>query len=369
MHISSWYPTRKSPKTALWVERHIQALTEQGVKNKIYHVEAAQGKFEININRKELNGNRKYAFISKVVPWFVLELVAFLFVLIVLFKERINHYDVINFHIAYPNLVYWHWVKRWIKTPVGITEHWSAYHHNFGLPKSQNLPRVQRIFNNNVSLISVSKALAKDIKGFSRMDFPSYIVPNITDTRIFKFDGQIKDKPQRFFMVSLWKDPKDPYSVLRAFSKYAKGNSHAELIIGGYGPQIPSINSLVEDLSLQESVKYLGRMDAQEIASEMNKAMAFIHLSTYETFSVVCAEAVCCGCPVIASQVGGIPEFIHSGNGILINEHNELLSAMKALSHLQFDRKVIAQEAGEKFSIESVGSQYKSALKDIIQRC
>ena len=125
-------------------------------------------------------------------------------------------------------------------------------------------------------------------------------------------------------MVSLWKLPKQPMMIIKAFKKFVDSHPNAKLIIGGYGPLWQEMIDTVHSYNLDHYVDFIGKLDSDQIASEMNKASAFIHISDYETFSVVCAEALCCGTPVIASAVGGIPEFIEDGkNGILINHNSD----------------------------------------------
>jgi len=97
---------------------------------------------------------------------------------------------------------------------------------------------------------------------------------------------------------------------------------------------------------------------------------AFIHCSQYETFSVVCAEALCCGTPVIASDVGGIKEYIHNRNGILVKENNceTYYFAINQFmqNHDFYDRKSISNEAVGRFSEDIVGNLYFQTLSDII---
>lgn len=127
------------------------------------------------------------------------------------------------------------------------------------------------------------------------------------------------------------------------------------------------INALVENHGLQESVRLLGQLDAADLAREMQTSVAFLHCSAYETFSVVCAEALSCGTPVIASAVGGLLEMIDADNGILVpwNTVEAWCRAFDQYVAGQFDRQAIAKRACEKFSGEVVGSQYLNILQRV----
>ncbi|MDQ6608709.1 MAG: glycosyltransferase, partial [Bacteroidota bacterium] len=77
----------------------------------------------------------------------------------------------------------------------------------------------------------------------------------------------------------------------------------------------------------------------------------------------VIGEALCCGLPVIATDVGGIPELLNKTNGILISPKSNtgLTSTMIQLyqQYSQFDPLVIASSSHPKFSYSSVGSRLR----------
>ena len=126
---------------------------------------------------------------------------------------------------------------------------------------------------------------------------------------------------------------------------------------------------MIHELDIGESVELLGPMNPTEIAVEMNKASAFIHISEYETFSVVCAEAICCGCPVIANKVGGIPEFIDDQNGMLLNQNKDLLlDYMRSAQQRPqfFDSHKIALLANMRFDPKGIGEKYYHVLQTIV---
>ena len=120
------------------------------------------------------------------------------------------------------------------------------------------------------------------------------------------------------------------------------------------------MEAFVQDNDLGHNIILLGILNKLSIALEMQQANAFVHASNYETFSVVCAEALCCGTPVIASNVGGIPEFVNESNGILVE--NNVAAWRSALAGFlgnrhEWDSLRISQDATKMFSPAAVGEK------------
>jgi glycosyltransferase involved in cell wall biosynthesis len=299
------------------------------------------------------------------------EALSFLLILWILFKNKGKKFDIVNFHIAYPNCTYLNHIKRYIQIPVVITEHWSAYHFDFNIKNERKKKRIQKIFRQNTPVIAVSKALMEDIKSFSGSSFPGYIVPNVVNTDIFTYH-KINAQPgiDRFSAICQWKWPKDPFTLLKAWKIILLKNQNINLLIGGYGPQWNEIIETAEFLGIQQSIKFKGKMEPEEIALEMNKSSAFIHLSEYETFSVVCAEALCCGTPIIASNVGGLKELINHKNGILVeNDEYAVVDAVHRMLNINtaYNKKDICRKASHAFNEITTGNQYNDVIERIIQ--
>jgi L-malate glycosyltransferase len=307
LHITNWYPNKETPKDAIWIERHIESLSDKS-EYFILHFEIIPNK-PYKIIREKTKNKVQTIIQIPFVKWSILEFIYGLWLLYqIVAKRSFRRFDIINFHIAYPMLTYWHWLKCFVKKPIVISEHWSAYYFNFNVNKK--LPRIQRIFAQGLPVITVSKALAQDIKVFSKANFPVFYLPNIVDDSVFYSDPSIS-RANFFFMVAKWKNPKNPFPVMEAFLKYNLENGEQyRLIVAGYGPLWEEMNSWILKYDLNNSIKLLGVLEQSEIADYMRRCKAFLHSSTYETFSVVCAEAVTCGAKVVASNVGGIPEAV-----------------------------------------------------------
>jgi len=334
----------------------------------VYHIEVVTGPFKLRNDRGML-GNKVLRLSFPTNVWFLKEIVTSVLVLYTLFiKIKLRDYDVVNFHIAYPLCTYLHFYQNFIKKPIVITEHWSAYHLNFGVNKDLN--RIKRIFNNNVTWITVSEALKVDLIQFSgNTAINAFVVPNIVDSGTFTYSQ--KEKQNHFFMVSYWKKPKNPILLLRAFRYFLKQNPGIKLRIGGFGPQEKQIIDYIEQKNLGKNVECLGSLKPEIIAEEMNKAMAFLHCSEYETFSVVCAEALSCGTPVIASAVGGVKEIIEESSGILVQKNTKAdwLTALNSFinSRDSYDSEGISKKAAKRFSEKKVGKDYMSVIADTLE--
>ena len=373
LHIVSWYPNIENSKEAIWIKRHITSLEVHVEGQFVLHIQVKPSE-KFNLNRTRSKGLIQRILQVPFKSWFLIELFSTIFLSYYLIKLKVQkRFDIINFHIAYPLLTYWHLIKRFIKIPVVITEHWSAYHFQFNVSEPEKLKRIKRVFQQRIPVIAVSDALKRDILKFSENSlFPINIVPNIVSQKFTTYSlGQAEAGSNTFFMISGWKWPKRPDIVIEAFAGFIKEKEKDYFLrIGGYGPLLPEMKKQVAELGLINRVTFLGKLDSTGIAEEMRAANAFLHCSEYETFSVVCAEALCAGCPVIASGVGGITELVNSGNGILVekNEQNYWKDVLNEFSYLNMNREKIANEAIKKFSSMKVGKYYYHVLEEILNK-
>lgn len=83
------------------------------------------------------------------------------------------------------------------------------------------------------------------------------------------------------------------------------------LEVVGDGPQKGQLESLTRTLHLQERVRFLGRRD--DVPEILRTSDVFVFPSQLESFGLAALEASACGLPVVASDVGGLPEVIQDG--------------------------------------------------------
>ena len=103
-----------------------------------------------------------------------------------------------------------------------------------------------------------------------------------------------------------------------AFDALARVDGVA-LFIAGEGDERGPLERRVEELGLQERVRFLGAQPRARVVELFAAADASILSSTWENFPHTVVEALAVGTPVIATTVGGVAEVVHDGeNGLLV---------------------------------------------------
>ena len=131
-----------------------------------------------------------------------------------------------------------------------------------------------------------------------------------------------------------------------------------------------SMRQKAKDLAIEQFVQFPGPLTPQQVAELLQTASIYCQSSNYETFSVICVEALSSGVPVVATNIGGMKDFINDSNGLLVNEMtpkawaegiNEVLSKLNT-----FDRNAISQKARMAYNSESIGKIFAQKISEII---
>lgn len=362
IHIANWFPSPEHPYVAPFINEHFEATNNQ-FEQELWHVQVRESRALWKLKVGSYGHNKKYLLIdTRIGQSRIIEVLTLLLLIFLRIRLISHHWDLVNVHIAYPLLRFPRFFQTLFGPAVVITEHWSAYRRNFNLPEgSKGKTRLQNMFRHGLPVSAVSNALMQDIVDFSGTDnFRKYVVPNVVDPTVFFLDESNIRTQGTFLMIANWAPIKRPMLVLAAINELRSTYPEVKLRIVGEGFQSKAMRDYVSDNDLANYVTFLGSLPKQDIAREMRRADAFLHSSDYETFSVVCAEALYCGLPVIASNVGGIPEFVGHNNGILVaNNESAWLTALQDYLGCGkiWDRRRISEEANGRFSPDVVGKK------------
>jgi len=164
---------------------------------------------------------------------------------------------------------------------------------------------------------------------------------------------------------------KDHKTLLEAAKIVVDEFLEVNFLIAGEGPLRREIEILIKRLNLEEKVKLLGfRQDIPEILSVLD---LFVLSSSWEGLGTSLLDAFASRVPVVATNVGGIPEIVKDRvNGILVPPNNPGILA-RAIIHLLKNRNFARQMAEEgfrlvkeKFSIERMVEETKKIYDRLV---
>ena len=98
--------------------------------------------------------------------------------------------------------------------------------------------------------------------------------------------------------------------------------SSLDVIFVGDGKLGIELRSRVQQLGLNDTIQFAGRRPPDEVPSWMAAADLLCLPSRREGCPNVVLEALACGRPVVASNVGGVPELLSEQNGIVVPPDN-----------------------------------------------
>jgi N-acetyl-alpha-D-glucosaminyl L-malate synthase BshA len=121
-----------------------------------------------------------------------------------------------------------------------------------------------------------------------------------------------RECPEQFNLmhISNFRPVKRVGDVVRTFAR-VRENVNARLILVGDGPDAGKARQLARDLGVADSVTFTGVVDG--VAHILQEANLLLLPSETESFGLVALEAMASGVPVIASNVGGLPEVVEHG--------------------------------------------------------
>jgi len=135
----------------------------------------------------------------------------------------------------------------------------------------------------------------------------------------------------------------------------------SSLVIMGKGPEEKKLKSLVDQLDIGDKVTFTGYVSDDEKVRLMSSCKAFIMPSLFESFGLAAAEAMAYGKPMVASNVGGLPEVVGDG-GILVPpaSSNHITNALNKLledDELRWELGQRAKEHISRFSWDNITAQ------------
>lgn len=270
-----------------------------------------------------------------------------------------------------PSLLLWGFPPRFFKndsferkslTAVGWLHY--VYHRYIGRP-------VYRMgFKNVDRFVVLSRYMQSQIK---KDEIESVYIPN--GTELFPY-APVDTGSMFISYVGRLEKAKGVEYLIRALPEILKAHPSAVLEIAGTGSYTKELERLVHELGLETHVRFLGHKDRKELYDLYKRSALIVMPSVWpEPFGKVGIEAMSVGRPVIASDVGGISEWLIDGEGgYLVPPKDPSAIAEKAILLLSnrtlletMSRK--ARERATAFDIQTHAEKMVALYEEVMRSC
>lgn len=173
------------------------------------------------------------------------------------------------------------------------------------------------------------------------------VIPNAIDPERFRIESADSDENMEPFIFSFGRfdEQKGMDLLIRAF-KIVKDRIALNLIIAGEGPDRKHLEDIINESGLANRVVLLGRITQQEVVLQLKNADFVVIPSRWEAFGISVLEALAAGKPVLATNVGGIPELIkQTETGLLCEPDVESLAqGILKMSSASYDEDAVKRQ-------------------------
>ncbi len=323
--LSNMYPHSRKPYSGSFVRDQANALTKQGVECVVVASAESRKAFSYVLS--------KY-------------LILLLRAVLAAFTQK---FHVVHAHYVFPTGVIGYVASLINQSLLVVTVHGGDI--NFIKPGTHWL--IKFVLQRADFIIPVSEDLRiKLVDEFGISKSKMCVIDMGVDTELFS--AIPKDEARRrlglpdhvtiFISIGNLNWQKGIHFLLQFMAKFTSSDRRVLMILVGSGPQAAKFKKLSADLGLTEQVFFVGNVEKVDIPVWLSSADYLIHPTLREAFGLAVIEAMSCRKVVIASKVGGIPEFvIDNENGFLVEPGNPEALEQKMADVLSLPKRKIEQ--------------------------
>lgn len=179
-------------------------------------------------------------------------------------------------------------------------------------------PVVNYSINESDGVTAVSEYLRHETFKYFSVENDIEVIPNFIDTRRFRrlnkqhFKQVLCPEGEKVMVhVSNFRPVKRATDVVYVFHRLLEEGLKLKLLLVGDGPDRMQAQRAATELGVADHVRFLGKQEPVE--EILSIADVFMIPSGSETFGLAALEAMACEVPVVASDIGGLPELVVEG--------------------------------------------------------
>ena len=287
--------------------------------------------------------------------------------------------QLIHIHFLW-NAVWLFRLQTRLKVPVVVTAHGSDVNHAFSDPEYKE--QIQAVFHKVDLIICVSEFIKQKLMDLGCEEKKlevNYL--GISEGRIAP--NKEKDAEQiKLICVAALREEKGHLYLLEAVKQAKNRFQDIRLYLVGDGEIKPELVQTAEELGLADHVKFLGWKSEHEVFELLAGADIYVQHSIRfksdrhwkeEALSISLVEAASMGLPLVATNIGGIPEVcIHGYNGLLSEERDVRSMAENIIYFIenpdarwhygQMGRKLVSEKFDESQVLQQLESIYQTLI-------
>ncbi len=209
--------------------------------------------------------------------------------------------------------------------------------------------------NNEIVSERFPEAISKSITLKNGYDTKIFYLDVLNRQKVLKDFGIEKNYNRIVLFAGRLTENKGIDVLLKAAKRYE--NDETLTIIAGGGGFLKDLQKQVQELELK-NVVFVGDQEQENLSKLYNIADVLAVPSRVEGFGLVAIEALACGTPVVATNQGGMTDFINDEVGALVDVEDEIMLEKEISKILNkekvFDRKKLADYARDNYSQERV---------------
>jgi glycosyltransferase involved in cell wall biosynthesis len=245
--------------------------------------------------------------------------------------------------------------SQWLNVPYVISQHWSLFLRR-AVPQDQ-IRRFRWAFGQAQRVLATNYQAGRDYEAYDIRASVRWL-PNALDVNVFRPEPVV-GRGSWLLHASGLSTEKRVSDIIQAFALVVRERPQAQLHIAGNGTTRPEMQAFAEALLPPGTYCFHGFLPKIELARLMRQCCGFVFPSEFETFGCALMEAMACGCPVLTTQVGGIPAVVPPSDGLFVKVSDieairgGMLRLLDGSHGIDLDR--VSQEARQRFSHRAVG--------------
>jgi len=162
----------------------------------------------------------------------------------------------------------------------------------------------------------------------AKLGHPVHAVPKGVDSNRFQPDGDSHrhslglDGKRVVLGVGRFVPIKNLALLIDAFAKTSAVDPLAHLVLIGEGPEELNLRAQVDRLGIGARVTFVGYVAQDDLPAYYRAADLFVLSSDFDNSPNVVLEAIACGVPVVATDVGGVKEYVSAEGGELVRSRD-----------------------------------------------